>query len=78
MDLDVGSNPRIAVKIPNIKERRPAMSSGWWMTDLLGLQDHVALSSHQVNREIRRPNHSASSFMSSSSCALHSSFISLW
>jgi hypothetical protein len=30
------------------------------------------------NREIRRPNHSASSFMSSSSCALHSSFISLW
>jgi hypothetical protein len=45
MDLDVGSNPRIAVKIPNIKERRPAMSSGWWMTELLGLQDHVALSS---------------------------------
>lgn len=45
------------------------MSSGWWMTDLLGLQDHVALSSHQVNREIRRPNHSVSSFMSSSSCA---------
>ena len=27
------------------------MSSGWWMTDLLGLQDHVALSSHQVNRD---------------------------
>jgi hypothetical protein len=78
MDLDVGSNPRIAVKIPNIKERRPAMGSGWWMTDLLGLQDHVALSSTRSIEDIRRPNHSASSFMSSSSCALHSSFISLW